>query len=101
MNDSPSPLPTTFIVLGVTGDLMTKKIAPALFNLHERGLLPAHFRLVGVSRRDWTDEDLKRHIRAILEVKVKNASPASVASFLKTVVYHKITFDAFADYVAL
>ena len=96
-----SSLPTTFVVLGVTGDLMTKKIAPALFNLHERGMLPAHFRLVGVSRRDWTDDDLKRHIQAILEVKVKDASPASVASFLKTVVYHKITFDAFPDYVAL
>jgi len=101
MNTSKSHVPTTFVVLGVTGDLMTKKIAPALFNLHERGLLPPHFRLVGVSRRDWKDEDLKRHIQAILEVKVKHASPASVASFLKTVVYHKITFDAYADYVAL
>jgi glucose-6-phosphate 1-dehydrogenase len=101
MNNKKSQIPTTFVVLGVTGDLMTKKIAPALFNLHERGLLPPQFRLVGVSRRDWTDEDLKRHIQAILEVKVKNASPTSIASFLKTVVYHKITFDAFADYVAL
>ena len=101
MNTSKSQLPTTFVVLGVTGDLMTKKIAPALFNLHERGLLPAHFRLVGISRRDWTDDDLKRHIQAILEVKVKHAAPASIASFLKTVVYHKITFDAYADYVAL
>jgi glucose-6-phosphate 1-dehydrogenase len=101
MNNQKSHLPTTFVVLGVTGDLMTKKIAPALFNLHERGLLPPQFRLMGVSRRDWTDDDLKRHIQAILEVKVKNASPTSVASFLKTVVYHKITFDAFADYVAL
>ena len=64
-------------------------------------MLPPQFRLVGVSRRDWTDDDLKRHIQAILEVKVKNASPASVASFLKTVVYQKITFDTFADYVAL
>jgi glucose-6-phosphate 1-dehydrogenase len=101
MTDPKSQLPTTFVVLGVTGDLMTKKIAPALFNLHERGLLPPHFRLVGVSRRDWTDDDLKRHIQAILEVKVKHASPTSVTSFLKTVVYHKITFDAYADYVAL
>jgi glucose-6-phosphate 1-dehydrogenase len=101
MTNQKSHLPTTFVVLGATGDLMTKKIVPALFNLHERGMLPPHFRIVGVSRRDWTDDDLKRHIRAILEVKVRDASPVSVASFLKTVVYHKITFDAFADYVAL
>ncbi len=101
MTDQKSPLPTTFVVLGATGDLMTKKIVPALFNLHEKGMLPAQFRLVGVSRRDWTDDDLKRHIQAIIDVKVKDASPASVRSFLKTVVYQKITFDAFADYVAL
>ncbi len=101
MTNQKSSLPTTFVVLGVTGDLMTKKIAPALFNLHEKGLLPPHFRMVGISRRDWTDEDLKRHIQAILEVKVKDASPASIRSFLKTVVYHKLTFAAYADYVAL
>jgi glucose-6-phosphate 1-dehydrogenase len=101
MDTSKKQIPTTFVVLGVTGDLMTKKIAPALFNLHEKGLLPPQFRLVGVSRRDWTDDDLKKYIQAILDVKVKDASPTSVASFLKTVVYHKITFDAFADYVAL
>jgi glucose-6-phosphate 1-dehydrogenase len=101
MTDLKAQMPTTFVVLGVTGDLMTKKIAPALFNLHERGLLPAHFRLVGVSRRDWKDEDLRQHIRAILEIKVKHAAPTSVESFLKTVVYQKITFDAYADYVSL
>ena len=32
MTNQKSQLPTTFVVLGVTGDLMTKKIAPALFN---------------------------------------------------------------------
>jgi glucose-6-phosphate 1-dehydrogenase len=101
MTEKRSEPSTTFIVLGATGDLMTKKIVPALFSLHEKGLLPPHFRLVGVSRRDWTDEDLKKHIQAILEVKVKDASVASIHSFLKTVVYHKITFDNFQDYVAL
>ena len=39
--------------------------------------------------------------RDVLDVKVPDASEASVRSFLKTVIYHKITFDAFGDYVAL
>ena len=60
MTTSKSSLPTTFVVLGVTGDLMAKKIAPAFFNLHEKGIVAGEFRLVGVSRRDWTDDDLKR-----------------------------------------
>ena len=101
MKNESSSLPTTFVVLGATGDLMTKKIAPALFSLHEKGKLPPHFRIVGISRRDWTDEDLKKHIRTILEVKAKHAMTAMVDSFLERVVYHKITFESPEDYVAL
>src|SRR5580698_7229530 len=93
-----SSLPTTFVVLGATGDLMTKKIAPALFSLHEKGKLPANFRIVGVSRRDWTDDDLHRHIRAILEVKAKHALTAAIDSFLRRVIYHKIEFSSAQDY---
>src|SRR6202041_2299407 len=44
--------PTILVVLGATGDLMTKKIVPALFNLHEKKKLPRGFQLMGVSRRD-------------------------------------------------
>jgi glucose-6-phosphate 1-dehydrogenase len=94
-------IPTTFVILGVTGDLMTKKIAPALFSLFEEGALPRGFRIMGVSRRDWRDEDLRKHIAAILAVKVPHASRETVEAFLRMVVYHKITFDVFDDYVAL
>jgi glucose-6-phosphate 1-dehydrogenase len=101
MKNENSQIPTTFVVLGATGDLMTKKIVPALFSLHEKGMLPSNFRIVGISRRDWTDEDLKRHIRTILEVKAKDALTAAVDSFLRRVIYHKITFDSFDDYINL
>jgi glucose-6-phosphate 1-dehydrogenase len=99
-NDN-SQLPTTFVILGVTGDLMTKKIAPALFSLHEKGKLPANFRIVGISRRDWNDEDLRKHIKTILTVKAPHALTAAVDSFLRRIVYHKITFDSPQDFVNL
>ena len=47
MNKNPE-LPTIFVVLGATGDLMAKKIVPALFSLHEKKMLPEKFRLLGV-----------------------------------------------------
>ena len=94
-------IPTTFVILGATGDLMTKKIAPALFSLHEKGKLPENFRIVGISRREWGDEDLRKHIRAILAVKVPHALTAAIDSFLRRIVYHKITFDSAQDFVAL
>ena len=94
-------IPTIFAVFGATGDLMTKKIVPALFNLYEKNALPRHFKLLGISRRDWTDEDFKKHVAAILAVKAPGAAKAKVASFLDLAQYHKIEFYALDDYVGL
>jgi glucose-6-phosphate 1-dehydrogenase len=101
MNIKNTRIPTLFVVLGVTGDLTAKKIVPALFSLHEKKLLPPKFEFVGVSRRDWTDADLKDHVRAILHVKAPQASEAAINSFLDFVTYGKIRFDVTDDYVAL
>lgn len=101
MNHKKTDIPTIFIVLGATGDLMTKKIVPALFNLFEKQELPSKFELLGVSRRDWTDQDFAGHVASILKVKAPKARPASVKSFLKLVGYHKIIFETFEDYQAL
>ncbi len=51
-----------FVAFGVTGDLMRLKILPALFALHSKGDLPERFALIGVSRRDWSQADLRSHI---------------------------------------
>ncbi len=96
-----SRVPTHFIILGATGDLMAKKIVPSLFSLQEKGSLPDDFRIIGISRRDWNDDDLKRHVEAILSVKVPQAPADSVKRFLERTTYHKITFDAVEDYRAL
>ena len=51
------PGPCGVVIFGVTGDLATKKLMPAIYDLANRGLLPANFALVGFARRDWADED--------------------------------------------
>jgi len=48
--------PTTFILFGATGDLAKRKIYPALYNLYIRGKLPQAFSVVGLGRREWSDE---------------------------------------------
>jgi glucose-6-phosphate 1-dehydrogenase len=45
------------VIFGVTGDLSRKKLMPAIYDLANRGLLPASFSLIGFARRDWTVED--------------------------------------------
>jgi len=49
--------PCGVVIFGVTGDLARKKLMPAIYDLANRGLLPASFSLVGFARRDWADED--------------------------------------------
>jgi glucose-6-phosphate 1-dehydrogenase len=49
--------PCGVVIFGVTGDLARKKLMPAIYDLANRGLLPASFSLVGFARRDWDHED--------------------------------------------
>jgi glucose-6-phosphate 1-dehydrogenase len=49
--------PCVLVMFGVTGDLASKKLLPAVYDLANRGLLPPGFSLVGFARRDWENED--------------------------------------------
>src|SRR5687768_6168161 len=59
--------PCVFVVFGGTGDLMRRKLLPALFELAEDKLLPPDTRILGVARdrtmtdalfRDWAQQAL-------------------------------------------
>jgi glucose-6-phosphate 1-dehydrogenase len=52
--------PCVLILFGVTGDLASKKLLPAIYDLSNRGLLPPGFSLVGFARREWEDDDFAR-----------------------------------------
>src|SRR5215207_929007 len=52
--------PCVLVIFGVTGDLSTKKLMPAVYDLANRGLLPPGFALVGFARRDWDDQDFEK-----------------------------------------
>src|SRR6187402_2975176 len=52
--------PSSLVIFGVTGDLSTKKLMPAVYDLANRGLLPPGFALVGFARREWEHQDFAR-----------------------------------------
>src|SRR5215210_5155834 len=62
--------PCVLVIFGVTGDLSSKKLMPAVYDLANRGLLPPGFALVGFGRRDWDNAAFARVVR---EAAVKNA----------------------------
>ncbi|MGH3735284.1 MAG: glucose-6-phosphate dehydrogenase [Micromonosporaceae bacterium] len=53
------PEACALVVFGVTGDLSRKKLIPAVYDLANRGLLPAGFVMLGFARRDWGDGDFE------------------------------------------
>ncbi len=55
---SPAP-PCVFVIFGATGDLMAKKVAPALYNLTREGLLGEDSVFQGIARRPRSDEQFR------------------------------------------
>lgn len=94
-------IPTIFIIFGATGDLMSKKITPALFQLFIKGKFPSMFKIIGFSRRDWTDEDLKKHVRDILKTHKAKLKHEDIERFLNYFVYKKGEFNDRSSYVKL
>lgn len=95
-------LPTVVVVFGATGDLMARKITPALFDLFTKGELPHMFRVVGVSRRAWKTEDFREHVENILKNHVKDDShKVLIRKFTNFFFYNQGKFEVRRDYDAL
>jgi glucose-6-phosphate 1-dehydrogenase len=68
MDQPRTPPDTLLVVFGANGDLSKRKLLPALWNLDEEGLLPAHWHLLGTARSDVSDEEFRELARdAVVE----------------------------------
>ncbi|MET1030702.1 glucose-6-phosphate dehydrogenase [Domibacillus tundrae] len=54
--------PMIFVLFGATGDLAKRKIFPALYNLFLDGKMPDSFSIVGLGRREWSDQKFQTHV---------------------------------------
>ncbi|MES2135370.1 MAG: glucose-6-phosphate dehydrogenase [Patescibacteria group bacterium] len=86
--------PTSLIIFGATGDLATKKVIPALFYLFEKEKLPAHFNIIGVSRRAMSETAFRESME---EVILKNArvqvDQRALDKFLDLFTFSQVKFD--------
>src|SRR4051794_11033099 len=57
---------TVFVLFGATGDLASRMVLPAFFDLARRGLLPEPWRLVGNGRGDVSHEDFAQRVHDTL-----------------------------------
>jgi len=52
--------PVTIVIFGGGGDLAHRKLLPALYNLYIDGLLPPRFGVVGVGRKEMSDDEYRQ-----------------------------------------
>lgn len=95
--------PTTFVLFGATGDLAKRKIYPALYNLYVRGKLPAAFSVIGLGRREWTDETLRTNVEQSLRrfSRTKPDDEAALGRFLQAFRYCMLDIGREEDYLRL
>lgn len=76
-------------VIGATGELAKRKIFPALFALYYSGFLPENAYIVGYSRKNLTDEDLRLMISSTLTCRIDHQQNCTekMESFLRKTFY--------------
>ncbi|UFS69940.1 glucose-6-phosphate dehydrogenase [Geomonas sp. RF6] len=59
--------PVVIVILGARGDLARRKLVPALYNLFLDRYLPDTFSIIGVSRKELSDEAYRQHLREAVD----------------------------------
>ncbi len=62
--------PQCLVIFGASGDLTSRKLVPALFELFKQRRLPSEFALLGCARRPWTDEYFRNKMASGLSEKI-------------------------------
>jgi glucose-6-phosphate 1-dehydrogenase len=92
--------PTVMVIFGATGDLMSKKIVPSLFDLFQDKKLPNLFRVVGYSRRDFSEAEFRSFVSGLVTTYkgVGGVSSETLEAFTRLFSFVSGPFDDAADY---
>jgi glucose-6-phosphate 1-dehydrogenase len=61
------PDPQILVIFGASGDLTQRKLVPALYQMKLERRLPPELTIVGVARREWSDDFFREHLREGVE----------------------------------
>lgn len=95
--------PITFVLFGATGDLAKRKIYPALYNLFLDQKLPQSFSLIGLGRRELSDETFQANVEQSLRnfSRRETKDPGLMKSFLSAFRYSVLDVGHKEDYKKL
>jgi glucose-6-phosphate 1-dehydrogenase len=94
-----APLSDALVIYGVTGDLVYKKIFPALYRLALKGALDLP--VIGVARSEWSAERLRARARESVEALVEGVDRGVLEGFLSRLAYVSGPYGEAATFEAL
>jgi len=92
--------PLTIVIFGATGDLFQKKLAGALFDLHEKDLLPEQTDIVGFSRKPFSHDQFRAFIHNALASRA-NGKIVEPDEFTARAFYHQGDLTSAESYASL
>lgn len=110
MPESPSTPSTTsqtnpcaIVIFGATGDLTSRKLLPAIYNLTNDGLLHPDTVVVGFARRPKTDDEFRQEMLKGIEAfsRIRPVDKALWEKLASHLFYHQSTFEDVQGYVSL
>lgn len=94
--------PTVITIFGASGDLAKLKLFPSIYNLYVNNLLPQDFRLVGFSRKEFSNEEFRESFRNSVQAAFgKDVDEVKLGQLLDAVYYHVGSYDNKADFDSL
>jgi glucose-6-phosphate 1-dehydrogenase len=91
--------PCTFVIIGASGDLTTRKLIPALYELFRKGGLPDRFQVVGCGRTAITDDEFRAKVAP--QDRGDDAGPDQWDGFSERLYYRTIDYDSLDSYTDL
>jgi glucose-6-phosphate 1-dehydrogenase len=103
MNVQRKPEPCVMVIYGASGDLTTRKLVPALYNLCLDGLLPESFALIGFARKPKDDSTFRDECRKGVEEfsRSKPINEEVWARFSEMIHYHQGDYNSADSYDSL
>src|SRR5262245_29067186 len=91
------------VIFGATGDLTSRKLVPALYNLALDEQLPRSFNVIGLARREWTDDVFRQEmLKGINDhSRRRPAEPTVWEGFSRSLRFLSSSFEDPAGYKAL
>jgi glucose-6-phosphate 1-dehydrogenase len=84
--------PCTIVIFGATGDLTSRKLLPALYNLHLNNVLPSPFLVVGCGRTPWNRETFQAQMEEAVRESA-NLDASQWGSFARALHYQPVEYD--------